>query len=91
MWSRDGRELFFLNGNKMMAVDVATRPAFSAGPPHVLFQGRFARSGTGIPSFDVDKDGRFLMVPDPRTEQATTQVNVVLNWFEELKKLVPVR
>jgi hypothetical protein len=66
-------------------------PDFHAGPPHVLFQSRFARSGTGIPSFDVDKDGRFLMVPDPRAEQAATQVNIVLNWFEELKKLVPAR
>ncbi len=93
VWSRNGRELFYLNNDKMMAVNVTTEPSLTtliAGAPRVLFQGRFARSLTAISSFDIAPDGqRFLMVPDTQSEQSATQINVVLNWFEELKRLVP--
>ncbi len=89
IWNHNGRELFYSIGNKMMAVDVATRPSFAAGKPRVLFEGQYATPGrplSGI-TFDVSPDGqRFLM-----TKQATSapQINVVLNWFEELKQKVP--
>lgn len=43
---------------------------------------------TGTVNYDVAPDGRFLMI---QGEGAPTQVNVVLNWFEELKRLVPRR
>ena len=46
----------------------------------------FAR-GLGRSGYDVDSEGRFLMVKDE--EQPANQINVVLNWFEELKRLVP--
>jgi len=84
-WSRDGRELFYRNGDKMMAVDVQTSPAFGAGTPKVLFKGTFASS------YDVSPDGkRFLMVKPPAASLAPTdQVTVVLNWFEELRRRVP--
>ena len=41
VWSANGRELFYRNGSKMMAVTVQTGSEFSAGKPNVLFQGRF--------------------------------------------------
>jgi hypothetical protein len=42
------------------------------------------------PSYDVTSDGRFLMIkPDAGTQSAPPQMVVVLNWFEELKRLVP--
>jgi serine/threonine-protein kinase len=85
-WSSDGRELFYRNGDKMMAVDVQTSPAFRAGTPKVLFQGTYAGS------YDVAPDGkRFLMIKPPAGAQAPTdQVTMVLNWFEELRRRVPV-
>jgi hypothetical protein len=42
VWSRDGRELFYLDGDAMKAVDVRTSPTFSAGAPRKLFEGRYA-------------------------------------------------
>jgi hypothetical protein len=45
----------------------------------------------GVSSFDVTSDGRFLMVPEPRTEQTATQLNIVLNWLRELQERVPVK
>jgi serine/threonine-protein kinase len=91
VWSRNGRELFYLNGDKMMAVDIVTQPSFTARSPRTLFQGRYRRSSTFTSSFDVALDGRFLMVPDSLPEEATTQINIVLNWTEELKQRVPVK
>ncbi len=92
LWNPNGRELFYRSGNRMMAVPVMTQP-FSAGRPAMLFEGDYLASPfpqTGV-TYDVTRDGqRFLMVKD--IEQASaTQINVVVNWFEELKRLVPIR
>jgi serine/threonine-protein kinase len=89
-WSRSGRELFFRYGDKMMAVDVETKPTFRAGRPRTLFEGRYLSYWDNGNSDDVAPDGtRFLMIePDP-AESGPARVNVVLNWFEEVKRRVP--
>jgi Tol biopolymer transport system component len=90
-WNRNGRELFYRSGDKMMAVDIVTQPGFSAGKPHMLFAGPYAPTPVTFPNYDVSRDGqRFLMLkPTEQAEAAPTQINVVLNWTEELKRLVP--
>jgi eukaryotic-like serine/threonine-protein kinase len=89
VWARNGRELFYRSGDKMMAVDVTTQPTFSAGKSRVLFEGRYM-PGQGSPAnYDVSADGqRFLMVKASE-ETIPTQINVVLNWSDELRRLVP--
>ena len=91
VWNPNGRELFYRSGYKMMAVDVMTQPSFSTGKPRVLFEGLYLPSGV-TPSYDVSPDGqRFLMLKAAQQGQpAAVQINVVLNWFEELKQKVPV-
>jgi Tol biopolymer transport system component len=92
-WNRNGRELFYRNGNAMMTVDTTPQPNFTAGKPRVLFEGEylatpFPQLGT---DYDVPADGqRFLMVKEIERAQSTAQINVVLNWVEELKRRVPV-
>jgi len=92
LWNRNGRELFYRSGNKMMAVQITTQPAFAPSKPTMLFEGEYASSqfpATGI-AYDVSADGqRFLMVKENDQATATTQINVVLNWFEELNRLAP--
>jgi hypothetical protein len=75
----------------MMAVDVATQPGFTAGTPRMLFEGRYEPAPVPVPNYDVSPDGqRFLMLkPSEQAQAAPTQINVVLNWFEELKQKVP--
>ena len=86
-WSPNEKELFYRNEDKMMAVSIQTEPTFKAGTPRLLFEeGAFAR-GPGRNRYDVDSEGRFLMMKEE--EQTAGQINVVLNWFEELKRLVP--
>jgi Tol biopolymer transport system component len=90
VWPRNGRELFYRAGDKTMAVEIKTQPGFSAGKPKLLFQGRYQPPPTLNANYDVSPDGhRFLMLKPAGEEQGPTQINVVLNWFEELKRLVP--
>jgi serine/threonine-protein kinase len=88
IWSSDGREIFYRNGNQMMSVSVETKPEFKAEAPRALFEGQYdSRGGAGI-SYSVSPNGqRFLMIRKPRS--LPTELNVVTNWFEELKRLVP--
>jgi serine/threonine-protein kinase len=92
-WSRDGRELFYRSGNKMIAVAIATEGGFVAGKPRQLFEGNYITTLAGWvrANYDVSPDGqRFLMLK--RVDQGRerpAQINVVLNWSEELKRLVP--
>ena len=89
VWARSGRELFYRNGDRMMVVDIGTEPAFSAGRPSVLFEGQFLNLSWAA-NYDVAPDGqRFLMIQPIEREGATSQIHVVLNWFEELKRRVP--
>jgi len=93
VWNRNGHELFYRSGDKMMAVDIGTQSGFAAGKPQQLFEGHYLRNPIGYarPNYDVSADGqRFLMLKPVEQEQAApTQINVVLNWTEELKRLVP--
>jgi eukaryotic-like serine/threonine-protein kinase len=91
VWNRNGHELFYRNGDKMMGVEVTTQPSFSAGNPKMLFEGPYLLTPLTAPNYDVSPDGqRFLMLKPTDQEQAgPTHINVVLNWFEELKQKVP--
>ena len=87
VWARTGREIFYGNGDKMMAVAVETEPTFRAGKPALLFEGQFLGSGGQFHQYDVSLDGqRFVMV---QVAEHSTQIHIVQNWFEELKPRVP--
>jgi serine/threonine-protein kinase len=82
-WTQNGRELFYRNGDKMMAVEVENKPTFRAGRPRMLFERQF------LESYDVDLDGtRFLMIKRDPAESGPARVNVILNWFEEVTRRV---
>ena len=83
-WNPKGRELFYRNGDKLMLVDVGTeRGQLNFGKPRVLFESAFH------PDFDVAPDGEhFVMADRPPSRPAVTQLNLILNWGEELKRLV---
>lgn len=96
MWSLDGKEMFYRNGDEMMAVPVSTQPVFRAGKPTQLWQARYSHgmsNSCGMPgatsaNYDVTPDGkRFLMIKDVDQDAASTRIVVVLNFAEELKRL----
>ena len=96
LWSPDGRELFYRAPGGMMVVPVLdTEPAFRAGSPEVLFETQYYFD-RALRTYDLHPDGqRFLMVQDVAPTDAlgtATQSQIILveNWFEELKRLVPI-
>jgi serine/threonine protein kinase len=87
IWSPDGRELFYFNGDNMMVVGITYEPTFTPGIPRLLFKGSVPQS-----NYNVSQDGqRFLMIQPSEPEQAVTQIHVVVNWFEELKERVSIK
>jgi serine/threonine protein kinase len=100
LWSRDGHELFYRQGYSFMAVGVETGPTFKPGNPRFLFKGTYISAGFPMEStiWDTHPDGkRFLMIKPPTSAGAAPtaagprKINIVLNWFEELKQRVPVK
>ena len=92
VWNRNGRELFYRNGDKMMAVDITTRPAFSAGKPRLLFEGRYVPAAPTAPQYDVTSDGqRFLMLKPIEQETSAPQISVVVNWIADLERRMRAR
>jgi Tol biopolymer transport system component len=90
VWNPNGRELFYRSGGKMMAVDIATQPSFAVGKARMLFEGEYVPTPATLSNYDVSPDGqRFLMLKPIDEAAGPTQINVVLNCFEELKRRVP--
>ncbi len=77
---------------RVMAVPVVTEPTFSAGTPHLLFEGPFRTDGPSR-TYHVTPDGqRFLMVQEVQRPPArVSQMVLVQNWVEELKRLAPTK
>ena len=91
-WSATGNELFYLNGSKMMVAEIQTSPTFRAGIPTMLFENKdLMPARFNVAWFDVALDGkRFLMLkPDTALHAQSNQLNIVLNWSEELRRLAP--
>jgi Tol biopolymer transport system component len=86
-WAASGRELFYANGAKIMAVDIQTIATFHAGIPKALFE----RKDLVANMFDVSPDARrFLMLkPEDAAQPSPNQLDIVLNWSEELRRLAP--
>ena len=88
-WAPNG-ELFYRNVEKMMAVTYTTEPTFTPLSTETLFEDQYKFSAPGYPNYDYSPQGqRFVMIRSGQEARAT-QVLVVLNWFEELKRLVPI-
>jgi hypothetical protein len=97
VWARNGQELFYHTipdaggSSVMMAVDIVMGPEIRAAAPRSLFRGDYAHPSP-VRNYDVTADGqRFLMVRDDRAPlvDEAREIQVVLNWHEELKRLVP--
>ena len=81
VWSRDGKELFFRNGDRMMVSAVRSRPTFSHDTPHQLFEGRYAsaRRGRLHANYDVSLDGQKFLMLKEIGQTSAPKLGVVLN------------
>jgi serine/threonine-protein kinase len=89
LWNRNGKELFYRNGNRMMAVSVSLGGELALSQPRQLFEQRYVSQNITIANYDVSTDGQqFEMIKD---EAGSGRLNVVLNWFTELQQRVPAK
>jgi Tol biopolymer transport system component len=85
-WSPDGRELYYRKGTKLMGVSIEARPTFAAGKARLLFEGEFQEAGH---DYDLlDRGSRFLFIKELEQKSNASQINIVLNWFDEVKRLM---
>jgi serine/threonine-protein kinase len=89
IWSPSGQELFYRNGDRVMAVPVVGQPELTVGKPRSLFEGTYFVAPGINPSYDVSPDGRRFLMIASQDAGPEVEIRVVLNWFEELKRLVP--
>lgn len=91
-WSPDGKEIVYKRGDAFMAVSISNDGGkLAAGDPRKLFEIHAAQGrSTFQAGYSIAPDGRFLILQlDPRA--VPTRIDVVLNWFDELKARVPVK
>ena len=84
VWAHDGRELFYRNTSKMMVAEIINQPAFKAGKPRLLFEGRYENLSWEA-NYDVSPDGQKFLMLKSLDDTPPNQINIVLNWYEELK------
>jgi serine/threonine-protein kinase len=88
-WSHDQRDLFYRGGKKVWAADVRTSPVFSVGTPRALFDDIFVVGPNGVTGYSVTLDGkRFLFGQPVQPDPPITHIQMVVNWFTELRRAV---
>ena len=100
LWSPDGKQLFYVvdqpsGTGQIVSVDIQTQPNFTFGQPKPLpIEGIIFNGPRG---YDITPDGKrfIVMLPksqaDPVLGSRREQINVTLNWFDEIKQRVPVK
>jgi serine/threonine protein kinase len=102
LWSPDGRELFYRSSDATMSVEVATEPTFKRGNPKILFRGTYSAQALlkmATTQWDIHPNGKKFLMMKPAASTGTApaaaspqpKINIVVNWFEELKARVPVK
>ena len=79
-WGPDGTQLFYVEGRRLMVVDLEYGPSLTPKTPNELFEGDYGRS------FDVSLDGQwFVMINEMAADAPPMRINYVANWYNELK------
>ena len=92
VWSPDGRELFYSIGGRVMVVSIQTTPVFRSNRPRQLFESPYISAATiavRARTYDVAPDGQHFLMIEGGEEEGANRLHLVLNWFEELERLVP--
>jgi Tol biopolymer transport system component len=82
-WRRDGQELFYVEGQQLMAVAVTTRPTFSMHAATPLFSNSTLQSFS--PQYDVTSGGKRFILRERPVDERPLAIHVVHNWFEEFR------
>jgi serine/threonine-protein kinase len=85
VWSPDGSDLYYRFGSQWFAVSVTLGERFTAGRPRLMFDGPYINLAGW--SYDVSPlDGRFLVVESAEQTKTISELTVITNWLDELKR-----
>ncbi|HKW68155.1 MAG TPA: winged helix-turn-helix domain-containing protein [Terriglobales bacterium] len=84
VWARDGKGLYYVNGDRIMQVSVATKPKLAPGKPRQLMTIQPGATSSG-PIYDVTPDGKTFVIIENQRAAGPTRIHVVLNWSSELR------
>ncbi len=88
LWTRDGKELVYGSGDDFYAVPIDTSNGFTGGTPRKFLTAHIPTVVTGR-AYDVDPRSGMLVLARYPDGAAPRQANVILNWFETLRRLAP--
>ena len=96
LWSKNGRGLFFSspNGQQMFTVAVQSGTTFLPGRQRIFFEDSMLAQATGFRPYDIAFDGRFVVIRRSQAKEVgspESNLTLMQNWFEELKRLVPTK
>ena len=83
-WAPGGKELYYVHGGQLMAVDITTAPQFSAGKPRALFD-------TLSDDYDLSPDGKRFLFARQVGDSALSELNLAENWSQELSRVATNR
>ena len=83
-WSKDGSEIFYVEGDLLVSWKVGTTPSFTKGEKTALFRSD-AFLGSFLPQYDVSRDGQRFVVAEPVPVEDKPVIRVVLNWIDEFR------
>jgi serine/threonine-protein kinase len=89
LWAPNGQELYYRNRDWMMSVSITSEEPFRVARPRPLFEAHYDDGGSAYPGYDITPDGQKFVMVRSEHEYVATQINVTLNWFEELERRVP--
>jgi serine/threonine protein kinase len=84
-WSSDGNELYYREGNKIMAAKIQMTPEPKVISRRLVCESPQISTGIDHRDFTVSSDGRILMLKSPEDQSKPIKLNVIVNWFTELK------
>jgi Tol biopolymer transport system component len=97
-WSPDGKSIVYVPGaaRPLVSVPVSPGPPFVFGTPVEIMRGPIpGLLSIDFRGYDLLPDGRIVSVSsalgDALSSSSASEVRVVLNWFEELKRLAPAK
>lgn len=86
-WRRDGKELFYVEGDMLVAAPVSIDPTLVVGAPQPLFSSDWLSFETGRRlTYDVAADGQKFVLREPSPHGGGPKIRVVQNWHAEFQR-----
>ena len=76
----------------MMVVAVTTEPTFRPQTPRILFEKASTTTpwNNDVAQYDISPDGQRFLMLEPVEPVDVTEITLIKNWFQELKRLAPI-